>query len=222
MKFRHPKHSAFTLTELLVVITILSIMSALLMPALSQAREKARQITCMNNLRQLGASIAAYATEYDDWLPLVDNGGSSPLPDAASSSWIYCIPLMRNIGVNDIAKNKTALRCPSDKTPQSYYSGAVLVSYCANYNAGSSWVGRYKKLSEFSNPSATAWAVESNYTRRGSYGDFAYWDYFHTGGMNVLFLDGHVCWMAKDIPYYKSGETWFPSEAEGKAFWLGE
>jgi len=57
---------AFTLVELLVVIAIVAILAAMLFPVFSRAREKARQVTCTSNLRQLGNAIQMYAQDYDE------------------------------------------------------------------------------------------------------------------------------------------------------------
>ena len=61
--------SAFTLIELLVVIAIIAILAAILFPVFSQAREKAREISCVSNLKQIGTGFAMYTQDYDELYP---------------------------------------------------------------------------------------------------------------------------------------------------------
>jgi prepilin-type N-terminal cleavage/methylation domain-containing protein len=73
-----PSSPAFTLIELLVVLAIIGILTALLFPALSMGRERARRTACQSNLRQLLLGTQMYAGDFREWLPSGKSDNSNP------------------------------------------------------------------------------------------------------------------------------------------------
>src|SRR5579862_9544438 len=87
------RQSGFTLIELLVVIAIIAILAAILFPVFAQAREKARQTTCISNLKQIGLGLAQYVQDYDEMYPY-DHYAPSPTFDVNWFGAIY--PYVKN------------------------------------------------------------------------------------------------------------------------------
>ena len=172
------KKSTFTLIELLVVIAIIAILAAMLLPALSKARERARNASCINNLKQIGTGAFMYAERSRDRLPYVGSSGGvvyDTSTDAYSPWWF---------ALNDYVSNEKSFICPADTTklcdsaastgghlaitgttaPRPYTAFTEGLSYAINANNGVSSSGAsaaFMMLSKAYRPSKTVLVGDS-------------------------------------------------------------
>jgi len=195
---RSPGHlltRAFTLIELLVVIAIIAILAALLLPALSKAKDKAKAATCLNNLKQWGQATQLYTTDNDDFLP--PDGTPNPSDSATNTGWYIQLPQVLSLPrYHDqpwrkdpsVEPGNTVWICPSNRRRS---NGNNLFHYCLNQNVNGTGVNNHPvRISTIRKPTAVIWLFDSkNLPAVGS------WSYVHTNlhgrGAQFVFLDSH-------------------------------
>jgi prepilin-type N-terminal cleavage/methylation domain-containing protein/prepilin-type processing-associated H-X9-DG protein len=198
---------SFTLIELLVVIAIIAILAAMLLPALSAAKQRAWTIACNSNLHQISLGMTLYADENRGLFP--ESGGTIPWdpanPDARTNGWMQQIFAY--------VRNTNAYRCPGNQqlplasqSPFNYFNGARAAYVVAN---GGAPVDSKRILFPF------AYVLSGDTIDNGQYfatNDCDKDDYSqncvgggenglpdvdweaHSQGQNVLFADGHAKW----------------------------
>ncbi len=177
----------FTLIELLVVIAIIAILAAILFPVFARAREKARQTSCLSNLKELGLGCLMYAQDYDERLPW----HCRYIPGAADSSsngW--------QGQIMPYIKNDQIFVCPS-------YNGTGLCGgygYNLSRDASGAQVGcDYMRLAQCKYPAETIILGDSDGTKWIGHWSWPTVDQInrpgrHNAGDNFCMVDGHAKW----------------------------
>ena len=217
-QFARGKIKSFTLIELLVVIAIISVLAAMLLPALSKAREKARSVSCINKLKQQATFLNFYSDDNSDFPPPAWSASSPETKEVyAPTSGFWCDYLAGNgyfpgwemvkgSGDENIARRNakgtaSILVCPSNASPfKLTYALMIFTSYGFNSKYAENKADIIK-TGQIAMPSSTlmvgeTWGGDGSlahyYYGRIASGRLQNGDYPAHGYINASFFDGHV------------------------------
>ena len=210
------RHRGFTLIELLVVIAIIAILAAILFPVFARAREKARQTSCLSNLKQIGLANMMYAQDYDE--RLVNQFSYSPSPHLY---WWFdlLMPYMNNYQIIECPSGgfpyhptyNTTNRPPGLPQVGTLSYALAHISHDANHVAITPQGGA--KLAAIPEPAGTINFFDSNNHQMftGGSADYRLLNIMdggstsrvaerHNDGFNCAFVDGHAKWLNSTQP----------------------
>ena len=221
--WRRPIQSKFTLVELLVVIAIIAIMAAMLLPALSKAKDMAKGSVCISNLKQIGTGVAQYTDDWNGWV--YPNSGNAPLWTWYSSIAFHIGPApwpgSYATGARVGGRAPGIWACPSTNQGNLDTSNCY-PDYSKNYYSGDSFTGgggyKVTKLDAVKNPSAVIYAADStSSTSPEKYNTMnlthntiasTTLSLRHNRGTNVLWYDFHVEFRSyRQTPYFVNAST---------------
>ncbi len=199
----------FTLIELLVVIAIIAILAAILFPVFARAREKARQTSCLNNLKEIGLAMLMYVDDYDE---MTLSHYTAPM------LWPQLIyPYIKNTQIYNCPSGTYRISVNSDGSPA--YDSRL--GYGMNYNM-SWWYNGHRKLGEIVKPSQKVEFGDGWYYVLYRYYYEHYYDHYlyndidacHNEGLNITFMDGHAKWYyLKAIWNLENDWQWLPTSS---------
>ncbi len=180
------RRSGFTLIELLVVIAIIAILAAILFPVFARAREKARQTSCLSNVKQLGTSLMMYVQDYDERYP-AEVAAAVPGSDGGIV-W----------QLNAYAKNMQIWVCPSWN--QAIWQACPGNRTVSTYNTHGD--ARNVAMARIQEPASKIFFTEGNQHCGFFWWSCHQWDCtsptdLHNGGFNNGFFDGHAKWVSR-------------------------
>ncbi|MGQ9731304.1 MAG: DUF1559 family PulG-like putative transporter [Candidatus Zipacnadales bacterium] len=207
------RRMGFTLIELLVVIAIIAILAAILFPVFARAREKARQTSCLSNVKQLTLGCLMYAQDYDEIMPSA-RPYYEACADNATIFWQYLVqPYIKNKQIF-VCPSNSSLRttCPKFKTWCNDPANNIPVNYGINCRFGTS--GGYM-MANIQFPAEIFYVCCGLNAGGGWWRGFVtpygncstYWRVIHNEGINVGMADGHAKW-------YKSDKAFAPTRTE--------